>query len=76
VDALTIDHLHRDGGRIRRQRMDGQLSRKDYGTAQNWSRYRRALAVPDHGMRVLCFNCHQVDDMRHRRRHLGEAGPA
>jgi hypothetical protein len=73
AEALTVDHQHGDGGRIRRQRRDG--SRMPAGATGQvaWSRYRRALALPDHGMRLLCFNCHQVSETARRRAHLGPA---
>jgi hypothetical protein len=69
LDALTVDHQHGDGGRIRRQRRDGSMGRS---RTMNWSLYRRALALPEHGMRLLCFNCHHVVDIARRRVHLVE----
>jgi hypothetical protein len=72
LDALTVDHQHRDGLHVRSRRADGSLGARRGGT--EWSRYRRALAVPNHGMQVLCFNCHNVQEITRSRRHLEAAG--
>jgi len=65
--ALSIDHTARNGSEVRLRRRDGGRSRQGRGS-NIWSRYRRALRVADHGMRVLCMNCHWVDEQRARSR--------
>jgi hypothetical protein len=73
VDALTVDHRHRDGARVRRLRRDGGMVLGGRDGSGQWSRYRRALMLPNHGMQLRCFNCHQISDNVIRRAHLAEA---
>jgi hypothetical protein len=68
-DVLTVDHTNEDGGLIRRRRRDGALKRPGAGVLL-WSRYRRALALPNHGMRLLCANCHLFLSRSDRERDL------
>ena len=58
---LTVEHTLRDGHKARHGHLSGRLSH-----VCPWSRYRRALAVPGHGMVLLCFNCHQWTEARRR----------
>jgi len=73
IDALTVDHTYRDGAHVRRRRRDGSMVMGGRDGSGQWSRYRRALMLPNHGMQLRCFNCHQVSDNRHRRSHLKSA---
>jgi hypothetical protein len=65
LDVLTVDHVHQNGGAIRLQHRDGSRYRGACN-AMVWSRYYRALTVPDHGMRLLCHNCHNAATARWR----------
>jgi hypothetical protein len=57
-DVLEVDHMQDNGGEIRSARPDGTRA---WGgrTVGRWSRYRRALRLANHGMQVLCSNCHR-----------------
>ena len=63
-DALTVHHDNGDGGAIRTSQ-GGR--RQQAGGVSTWSRYGRALVLPDHGMRLLCHNCHHVYHYRLKR---------
>jgi len=55
-DLLEVDHIRNDGAHIRRT----VRSTRHRSLGQNsWSRYARALKTPDHGMQLLCANCHR-----------------
>lgn len=58
-DLLTVEHTKSDGYLIR-----GGMN----GSNNIWSRYKRALSVPDHGMILLCFNCHKWSESLRRRK--------
>ena len=72
-DALTVHHIHQDGGQIRNIKRDG-TSKRFSGGLGAWTRYRRALRLPDHGMRLLCHNCHHCQAARARRVNAGASG--
>ena len=74
-DVLTVDHVDENGGMVRRLRRDGSVSPYNSTcSAVVWSRYSRALTVPNHGMRLLCHNCHNMHTQRCtvRRRAVGD----
>jgi hypothetical protein len=73
IDVLTVDHTKRDGGSVRRVRRDGSFRAR--GATANWSRYQRALKLPDHGMVLRCFNCHFVAEFAYRRRQIEASTP-
>jgi len=73
-DVLTVDHTNRDGWEVRRRRQDGTIRRRN--VTYRWPRYRRALTSPDHGMQLLCYNCHHVNHNRFQRAHLMETSAA
>ena len=56
-EVLEVDHMRDNGGEVR------CTARRHAGVA--WphrvavSRYRRALQLADHGMQLLCSNCHR-----------------
>ena len=60
---LTVEHTLGDGGRQRSTKMDGTrrtARSRSMGGRGYWGRYLRAIqTVADHGMVLLCFNCHQ-----------------
>jgi hypothetical protein len=57
-EVLEVDHIHDNGGEIRSARPDGTRAWRGR-TVSRWSRYRRALGIADHGMQLLCSNCHR-----------------
>jgi hypothetical protein len=68
VDILTVHHLRGDGSRIRGARLRGGHAAGE--SARNWSRYRRALALADPGMELLCANCHALRTAQRRQERL------
>jgi hypothetical protein len=68
-EVLTVEHEHGGGGSVRNRRPTGGL-RRGRGGSTAWARYRRALTMADHGMRLLCFNCHMRLTFTQRRAHL------
>jgi hypothetical protein len=66
-DGLTVHHAHEDGAKIRRATRTGVSTSPRQSSSGVWSRYRRALAVPNHGMRLLCGTCHLVHSVRSSR---------
>src|SRR5215468_5783176 len=74
-DVLTVEHTYGNGGAIRDARRTGERwrhgsGRRPTGGYSAWARYRRALRLPDHGMRLLCFNCHMRLTFARRRAHF------
>jgi len=65
-DVLTVDHTKRDGGFVRRVKRDGSLQPRRSG-GNGWSRYKRALSNPEHGMELRCMNCHFAAEFAFRR---------
>jgi len=59
-EGLTVHHEHDDGHQIRNTTRTGQSASLRPRGPDAWSRYRRALKVPGHGMRLLCGTCHLV----------------
>src|SRR5439155_25650884 len=63
-------HGFGDGGHQRTMRMDGTRRSRGSRTSGGrgfWSRYLRVVrTVADHGMVLLCFNCHMHEEKRKR----------
>jgi hypothetical protein len=61
---LTVEHSKNDGAQHRRRLTPGP---RYSGTGQQWGRYLRVMAnIPDHGLRLLCFNCHMAAEWAKR----------
>jgi hypothetical protein len=57
---LDVEHTKNDGWLIRQRRMNGSPRSRASGVGQpRWSMYQRSLRLPDHGMVLLCANCHR-----------------
>lgn len=71
---LDVEHTKNDGAHARRKlKGTGQHRR---GGAMTWTRYRRALQVNDHGMVLLCANCHRhVEHLKRRGKHVAMGAP-
>jgi hypothetical protein len=57
-ELLEVDHVHNNGAAIRRATRGGTW-KPNSQKVNSWSRYRRALQLTDHGMQLLCSNCHR-----------------
>jgi predicted nucleic acid-binding Zn ribbon protein len=57
-ELLEVDHMHNNGAAIRRATRGGTW-KPNSQKVNSWSRYRRALQLADHGMQLLCANCHR-----------------
>jgi hypothetical protein len=64
-DALTVDHMHGNGHRVRNYKRDGSRSKR--ALAAPWERYLRELRKPNHGLQPLCGTCHLIKSARERR---------
>jgi len=56
LELLEVDHTRNDGARVRRSIRSSRA--RSFGQ-NSWHRYARALQLPDHGMQLLCANCHR-----------------
>lgn len=64
LEGLTVHHKHDDGHYIRNATRSGKSASSRPRGAATWSRYRRALGIPHHGMQLLCGTCHYVHTAR------------
>lgn len=74
VDAmplLCVEHSNNDGGHVRGVKKDGTRQGYRAGGGYLWVRYRRALAMPNHGMVLLCSNCNA--QVEYNKREAGRA---
>jgi len=65
-ELLEVDHMHNNGAAIRRATRSGTW-KPNSQKVNSWSRYRRALQLADHGMQLLCSNCHRKVTSERRR---------